>query len=134
MRVNKIMTVIFTVMFSIRIHAVCAGFDDSAVRSFIAVNRFRRQKRSVSTSVFLSLTQCSHVPVFLTGSLSLPAGLLGCNRFHGAAVNYSSILLEDGSGFLYVGAREAIYKMDATNITATNNTLSVSYDFESRLK
>lgn len=54
-------------------------------------------------------------------------GLLGCNRFHGAAVNYSSMLLEDGSGFLYVGAREAIYKMDATNISATNSTLSLEW-------
>lgn len=54
-------------------------------------------------------------------------GLLGCNRFHGAAVNYSSLLLEDASGFLYVGAREAIYKMDTTNISDTNNTTSLEW-------
>lgn len=66
------------------------------------------------------------VPVFLTGSLSVFAGLLGCNHFHGAAVNYSSLLLEDGPGLLYVGAREAIYKLDTANISDTNISFSVS--------
>uniref|UniRef100_A0A8C2CAL0 Sema domain-containing protein n=1 Tax=Cyprinus carpio TaxID=7962 RepID=A0A8C2CAL0_CYPCA len=54
------------------------------------------------------------------------AWLLGCNRFHGAAVNYSSLLLEDGPGLLYVGAREAIYKLDTTNISDTDISLSVT--------
>lgn len=70
------------------------------------------------------------VSVFIfTGSLSLFTGLLGCNRFHGAAVNYSSLLLEDGPGLLYVGAREAIYKLDTTNISDTDISLSVSSAF-----
>uniref|UniRef100_A0A8C1Y1V9 Sema domain-containing protein n=1 Tax=Cyprinus carpio TaxID=7962 RepID=A0A8C1Y1V9_CYPCA len=64
---------------------------------------------------------------FFTGSLSLFTGLLGCNRFHGAAVNYSSLLLEDGPGLLYVGAREAIYKLDTTNITDTDISLSLEW-------
>lgn len=110
---------------------VRAGFDDSAARLFITVNRFMRQKIAACMSLSLSLTRC--VPVFLTGSLSLPVGLLGCNRFHGAVVNYSSMLLEDGLGFLYVGATEAIYKMDATNISG-NSTLSVSYGFQTCLQ
>uniref|UniRef100_A0A8C2CI17 Sema domain-containing protein n=1 Tax=Cyprinus carpio TaxID=7962 RepID=A0A8C2CI17_CYPCA len=53
--------------------------------------------------------------------------LLGCNRFHGAAVNYSSLLLEDGPGLLYVGAREAIYKLDTTNISDTDISLSLEW-------
>uniref|UniRef100_A0A672M8S8 Semaphorin 4G n=1 Tax=Sinocyclocheilus grahami TaxID=75366 RepID=A0A672M8S8_SINGR len=64
---------------------------------------------------------------FLTGFLSLFAGLLGCNHFHGAAVNYSSLLLEDGPGLLYVGAREAIYKLDTTNISDTDISLSLEW-------
>ncbi|XP_051770502.1 semaphorin-4G [Ctenopharyngodon idella] len=54
-------------------------------------------------------------------------GLLGCNHFHGAAVNYSSLLLEDGPGLLYVGAREAIYKLDTANISDTNISLSLEW-------
>jgi len=65
------------------------------------------------------------VPVFLTGSLRVFSGLLGCNHFRGAAVNYSSLLLEDGPGLLYVGAREAIYKLDTANISDTNISFSV---------
>uniref|UniRef100_A0A672N6W4 Semaphorin 4G n=1 Tax=Sinocyclocheilus grahami TaxID=75366 RepID=A0A672N6W4_SINGR len=67
------------------------------------------------------------VPVFLTGSLSPFAGLLGCNHFRGAAVNYSSLLLEDGPGLLYVGAREAIYKLDTSNISDTSISLSLEW-------
>ncbi|XP_051531014.1 semaphorin-4G-like [Myxocyprinus asiaticus] len=54
-------------------------------------------------------------------------GLLGCNHFQGAAVNYSTLLLEDGQGLLYVGAREAIYALDTSNISATNSTLSLDW-------
>uniref|UniRef100_A0A671L764 Sema domain-containing protein n=1 Tax=Sinocyclocheilus anshuiensis TaxID=1608454 RepID=A0A671L764_9TELE len=67
------------------------------------------------------------VPVFLTGSLSPFAGLLGCNHFRGAAVSYSSLLLEDGPGLLYVGAREAIYKLDTSNISDTSISLSLEW-------
>uniref|UniRef100_A0A8C2CI85 Sema domain-containing protein n=1 Tax=Cyprinus carpio TaxID=7962 RepID=A0A8C2CI85_CYPCA len=44
-----------------------------------------------------------------------------------AAVNYSSLLLEDGPGLLYVGAREAIYKLDTTNISDTDISLSLEW-------
>ncbi|XP_051968766.1 semaphorin-4G-like [Xyrauchen texanus] len=54
-------------------------------------------------------------------------GLLGCNYFQGSAVNYSTLLLEDGQGLLYVGAREAIYALDTSNISATNSTLSLDW-------
>lgn len=76
----------------------------------------------------MMLTQFDHVcPCFSNWvSRSVFAGLLGCNHFHGAAVNYSSLLLEDGPGLLYVGAREAIYKLDTANISDANISLSVS--------
>ncbi|XP_026115877.1 semaphorin-4G-like [Carassius auratus] len=54
-------------------------------------------------------------------------GLLGCNHFRGAAVNYSSLLLEDGPGLLYVGAREAIYKLDTSNISDTSISVSLEW-------
>ncbi|XP_042591780.1 semaphorin-4G-like isoform X1 [Cyprinus carpio] len=54
-------------------------------------------------------------------------GLLGCNHFRGAAVNYSTLLLEDGPGLLYVGAREAIYKLDTSNISDTSISLSLEW-------
>uniref|UniRef100_A0A8C1ZHL5 Sema domain-containing protein n=1 Tax=Cyprinus carpio TaxID=7962 RepID=A0A8C1ZHL5_CYPCA len=53
--------------------------------------------------------------------------LLGCNHFRGAAVNYSTLLLEDGPGLLYVGAREAIYKLDTSNISDTSISLSLEW-------
>lgn len=97
---------------------------------FISVKRFpiidRRVYGAISESLWCWHNLVMFVPVFLTGSLSVLAGLLGCNHFHGAAVNYSSLLLEDGPGLLYVGAREAIYKLDTANISDTNISLSVS--------
>ncbi|XP_030626580.1 semaphorin-4G [Chanos chanos] len=43
--------------------------------------------------------------------------LSGCLRFRGSAVNYSTLLLEEGTGLLYVGARGAAYALQAANIT-----------------
>ncbi|KAI5623331.1 semaphorin-4G, partial [Silurus asotus] len=54
-------------------------------------------------------------------------GLLGCNHFHGQTVNYSTLLLEDGSGVLYVGAREALYALDTANISAIRNNSSIDW-------
>ncbi|TRY90718.1 hypothetical protein DNTS_028985 [Danionella cerebrum] len=53
--------------------------------------------------------------------------LLGCNHFHGAALNYSSLLIEEGAGVLYVGAREAIYKLDSANISNSNVSLTLEW-------
>uniref|UniRef100_W5KY79 Semaphorin 4G n=1 Tax=Astyanax mexicanus TaxID=7994 RepID=W5KY79_ASTMX len=55
------------------------------------------------------------------------SGLLGCNRFQGLAVNYSTLLLEDGAGMLYVGAREAVYALNLFNISVTRNNTSMDW-------
>ncbi|KAL6475393.1 hypothetical protein MHYP_G00164330 [Metynnis hypsauchen] len=54
-------------------------------------------------------------------------GLLGCNRFQGLAVNYSSLLLEDGAGMLYVAAREALYALNSANISTIRNNSSIDW-------
>uniref|UniRef100_A0A674B873 Semaphorin 4G n=1 Tax=Salmo trutta TaxID=8032 RepID=A0A674B873_SALTR len=47
----------------------------------------------------------------------LPPGLLGCRRFQSSVVNYSTLLLEEDRGLLYVGARGAVFSLNATDIS-----------------
>uniref|UniRef100_A0A3B4UE93 Semaphorin 4G n=1 Tax=Seriola dumerili TaxID=41447 RepID=A0A3B4UE93_SERDU len=53
------------------------------------------------------------------------AGLLGSSRFTGSSRNYSTLLLEEESGLLYVGGRGALYALNTSNISAPAN-LTVS--------
>ncbi|XP_030630151.1 semaphorin-4G [Chanos chanos] len=55
------------------------------------------------------------------------SGLLDCNRFSGLTVNYSTLLLEDEAGKLYVGSREALYALDSSNISTARNNLSIDW-------
>lgn len=56
----------------------------------------------------------------------IPAGLLGSNRFTGSSQNYSTLLLEEDAGLLYVGSRGALYALNTTNIsTPASPTVSV---------
>ncbi|XP_028278755.1 semaphorin-4G [Parambassis ranga] len=48
----------------------------------------------------------------------LNSGLRGCKRFQASAVNYSTMLLEADSERLYVGARGAVFALDASDISA----------------
>ncbi|XP_039995562.1 semaphorin-4G isoform X1 [Xiphias gladius] len=48
----------------------------------------------------------------------LSSGLQGCRRFQSSAVNYSTILLEADSERLYVGARGAVFALNASDISA----------------
>ncbi|XP_029564397.1 semaphorin-4G isoform X2 [Salmo trutta] len=48
-------------------------------------------------------------------------GLLGCQRFSSPSQNYSTLLLEEDNGVLYVGARGALYALDSTNISTPGN-------------
>ncbi|XP_036816230.1 semaphorin-4G [Oncorhynchus mykiss] len=45
------------------------------------------------------------------------SGLLGCRRFQSSVVNYSTLLLEEDKGLLYVGARGAAFSLNATDIS-----------------
>ncbi|XP_046885064.1 semaphorin-4G-like isoform X2 [Hypomesus transpacificus] len=46
------------------------------------------------------------------------SGLQGCRRFQWSTVNYSTLLLEEDRGLLYVGARGAVFALNATDISA----------------
>ncbi|XP_016109090.1 semaphorin-4G-like [Sinocyclocheilus grahami] len=47
----------------------------------------------------------------------LSNGLLGLRRFRGSTLNYSLLLLEEEAGVLYVGARGALYALQASDIS-----------------
>lgn len=47
-----------------------------------------------------------------------PSGLQGCRRFRSSAVDYSSVLLEADSQRLYVGARGAVFALNASDISS----------------
>ncbi|XP_018527400.1 semaphorin-4G [Lates calcarifer] len=50
----------------------------------------------------------------------LSSGLQGCRHFQSSAVNYSTMLLEADSERLYVGARGAIFALNASDISASS--------------
>ncbi|KAF5900931.1 semaphorin-4G-like, partial [Clarias magur] len=49
--------------------------------------------------------------------------LWGCRRFGGSAQNYSTLLLEEEPGLLYVGARGALYALQASDIASSSDTI-----------
>lgn len=56
--------------------------------------------------------------------LSSP-GLRGCRRFQSSAVNYTTMFLKADSERLYVGARGAVFALNASDISASS-ALTVS--------
>ncbi|XP_034716075.1 semaphorin-4G [Etheostoma cragini] len=54
-------------------------------------------------------------------------GVLGRASFIGSSQNYSTLLLEEGAGLLYVGGRGALHALNTTNISATAN-LTIDWD------
>lgn len=58
-------------------------------------------------------------------------GLLGSSRFIGSSQNYSTLLLEEDQGLLYVGGRGAVYGLNPANISAPAN---FSIDWEASLE
>ncbi|KAM9848040.1 semaphorin-4G-like [Aulostomus maculatus] len=50
----------------------------------------------------------------------LSSSLQGCRSFHSSAVNYSTMLLEADSERLYVGARGAVFALNASDISASS--------------
>ncbi|KAL6094573.1 sema4g [Pungitius sinensis] len=54
-------------------------------------------------------------------------GLLGSASYAGSSRNYSTLLLEEESGLLYVGGRGALHALNTSNISATSN-LTIYWD------
>ncbi|XP_023146899.2 semaphorin-4G [Amphiprion ocellaris] len=54
-------------------------------------------------------------------------GMLGSSRFTGSSLNYSTLLLEEDVGLLYVGSRGSIYALNTSNISTPAN-LSIDWD------
>nr|XP_021328352.1 semaphorin-4G [Danio rerio] len=47
-------------------------------------------------------------------------GLLGCRRFRGLTLNYSLLLLEEDADLLYVGARGALFALQASDVSSSS--------------
>lgn len=84
------------------------------LRSLGAVIHLERKKKVVLRSY--------RRPQSLMSSL---LGLRGCRHFQSSAVNYSTMLLEADSERLYVGARGAVFALNASDISASS-ALTVS--------
>ncbi|XP_056153338.1 semaphorin-4G [Lampris incognitus] len=50
-------------------------------------------------------------------------GLLGSQRFSGSTQNYSTLLLEEEMGLLYVGGRGALYALNTSDISTPGNLM-----------
>lgn len=61
----------------------------------------------------------------IINSSSPLSGLQGCKRFQSSAVNYTTMLLEAESERVYVGARGAVFALNASDISASS-ALTVS--------
>ena len=72
-----------------------------------------------------SLTPHLRLSSPLLSSPLLSSGLQGCRRFRSSAVDYRTVLLEAESQRLYVGARGAVFALNATDISA-RSALTVS--------
>ncbi|KAM9715478.1 semaphorin-4G isoform 2-T2 [Menidia menidia] len=54
-------------------------------------------------------------------------GMMGTIRFRGSSQNYSTLLLEEEAGLLYVGGRGALYALNVSNISTPAN-LTIDWD------
>lgn len=64
-------------------------------------------------------------PLLYSNVCHVFAGLLGSSSFNGSSQNYSTLLLEEEAGLLYVGGRGALHALNTSNISAAAN-LTVS--------
>lgn len=60
------------------------------------------------------------IKYFFNWSVLCVSGLLGLRRFRGSTLNYSLLLLEEEAGLLYVGARGALYALQASDISSSS--------------
>uniref|UniRef100_A0A3Q2PAF2 Semaphorin 4G n=1 Tax=Fundulus heteroclitus TaxID=8078 RepID=A0A3Q2PAF2_FUNHE len=56
---------------------------------------------------------------FLSNLCAVFPGMLGSNGFTGSSQNYSTLLLEEEAGRLYVGGRGALYALNTSNISTS---------------
>ncbi|XP_068578091.1 semaphorin-4G-like [Cebidichthys violaceus] len=63
----------------------------------------------------------------------LNSGLQGCRRFQSSAVSYSTMLLEADSERLFVGARGAVFALNASDISA-GSALTIEWEASSEQK
>lgn len=64
-----------------------------------------------------SARMCCSCVQMLSRRARVSTGLLGSSRFVGSSLNYSTLLLEEESGLLYVGGRGVLYALNTTNIS-----------------
>lgn len=50
--------------------------------------------------------------------MNLRAGVTGSARFSGRSRNYSTLLLEEEAGLLFVGGRGAVFALNSSNISS----------------
>uniref|UniRef100_A0A671NLV5 Semaphorin-4G-like n=1 Tax=Sinocyclocheilus anshuiensis TaxID=1608454 RepID=A0A671NLV5_9TELE len=60
------------------------------------------------------------IKYFFNWSVLCVSGLLDLRRFRGSTLNYSLLLLEEEAGLLYVGARGALYALQASDISSSS--------------
>ncbi|KAM4599751.1 semaphorin-4G-like isoform 1-T2 [Fundulus diaphanus] len=63
----------------------------------------------------------------------LRSGLQGCRRFRSSAVNYNAMLLEAEGERLYVGARGAVFALNASDISASS-ALTIEWEASAEQK
>lgn len=79
-----------------------------------------------SKSLNINLTFCQFAALVwpLCVCIVCASELWKSRRFSGSAVNYSTLLLEEEPGLLYVGARGALYALQASDISSSSHTVS----------
>ncbi|XP_054606100.2 semaphorin-4G isoform X2 [Nothobranchius furzeri] len=69
----------------------------------------------------------------MRGTGRIVEGLQGCRHFQSSAVNYSTLLLEADSERLYVGARGAVFALNASDISASS-ALTIEWEASAEQK
>lgn len=77
------------------------------------------------SSLKLHCTSVSKMAMFLSPDLT------SARRFSSHAQNYTTLLLEDEKGILYVGARGAVFSLNSSNIAdGSHRTVSVTFSHQ----
>ncbi|KAA8581308.1 hypothetical protein FQN60_002889 [Etheostoma spectabile] len=109
--------------------ATSSPFPSLSPRSSSLRQRLSLQREGNSGTGRLIGWLCSYLhPSPLHSSPSQSSeGVLGRASFIGSSQNYSTLLLEEGAGLLYVGGRGALHALNTSNISTTAN-LTIDWD------